>query len=134
MAGTHQSSNHDDTDWKTVPQSIESDITIDALDGSPKGLTRLAVRIELAHHHIRRVGHHGAKNTSQIAAGEGNRSLRALVVLGFVSRKSLVDHLHNGLERGKLHHRVGDLATPEWVQTLVQTKRGISSIFDAPQL
>ena len=117
---TYQSTDHHNTDGQSVPQPSEANITIDAAHCSAKGLTRLAVGIQLAHHHICGMGHNSAENTGQVSTGEGNRGLSALVVVGFLSRQSLVDHFHNGLKRGKLHHGVGDLTAPEGIQTFVK--------------
>lgn len=123
--GTHQSTDHDDTDRQSVPQSPESNISVDPTHSSTERLSRLAIGIQLADHHIGRVRDHCTENTSEVSTGKSHSRLSALVVVGLLSWEATIDNLDNGLERGKLHHRVGDLAAPEWVQALVQTEWGM---------
>lgn len=120
MAATHQSSDHDNTNGKSIPQSPESDVSIDAVHSRAERLTCLTVGIELADHHIGRVRHHSTQNTSQVSTGECNCSLGTLVVVRLLSWQPVIDHLDDCLKRGELHHGVWDLAAPEWVQSLVQ--------------
>src|SRR6202000_1064069 len=81
--------------------------------------------IQLAHHHIGRMRHDRTENTGQVATRERDGGLCALVVVGFVARETGVDHLDDGLEGGKFHHRVGDLSAPERVQAFVKTVKYI---------
>lgn len=118
---TYQGTNHHNTDRQSIPQTPESNISVDAAHRSTKGLTRLTVRIQLADHHVGRVRDHRTENTSQVTTSKRNSRLCTLVVVRFLAWQVLVDHLDNRLKRGKLHHRVGNLATPKWIQTLVQT-------------
>ncbi len=62
----------------------------------------------------------GAEDAREVARGEGDARLRGLGVVGLGAGQARVHHLDNRLERGKLHHGVGDLAAPERVDALVQ--------------
>lgn len=66
------------------------------------------------------MGDDGAEDAGDVAAGEGDGGLGALAVVALAAGQALVDLLDDGLERGELHHGVGDLAAPERVQALVQ--------------
>ena len=120
IAITHQGSDHDNTDGQSIPQSAEANVSIDPAHGCTKRLTCLAIGIELTDHNISWVRHHGTQNTSHVSTRERNCCLSTLVVVGLVSRQAMVDHFDDCFKRGELHHGVGDLAAPEWVQTLVQ--------------
>lgn len=121
MRTTHQGTDHHNTNRKSVPQSPEANVTIDAAHSSAKCLTRLSIRVQLTNHDIGRVRYRSTQNTSEVTTRERNGSLSTLVVVGLLTWQIVVDHLNNSLEGSELHHRVGNLTAPQWVKTLVQT-------------
>lgn len=44
--------NHEDTNWQSVPQTTEADLAVDASDGLARALASLAVAVELRDHDI----------------------------------------------------------------------------------
>ena len=67
------------------------------------------------------MGDNSAENTSKITSCEANSRLSAFAVIRLLARKTLVDHCNDSFERGKFHHSIRDLTTPEWIQALVET-------------
>lgn len=118
--GTHQGSDHDDTDRKPVPQAREADVLVYAAHRGAKGLARLTRGVQFTDHHVGRMRHDRAEDTGHITTGESDGGLGAFVVVRLLPRQVIVDHLHNGLEGSKLHHGVRNLSAPERVQALVQ--------------
>lgn len=118
---THQSSDHDNSNRQAIPQALEANVLIDPTHGRSESLARLPIRIQLADHNIGGVRYNRAQDTGQITAGEGDRCLRSFVVIRLLPREVVVDHLNDRLERCELHHRVRDLSTPEWIQTLEES-------------
>lgn len=115
-----QSTNHANPHRQTVPQPAEADVAVDPADRRARTLARLAVGIQLRHHHIGRVRNHRAANTGDVAAEERHARLLQRVV-GLLRLAELRVDLRDGaLERRELDHRVRDLAGPERVQALVQ--------------
>lgn len=112
---------HDDSHRQAVPEAAEANVLVYPADGTTEGLSWCAVGVELADHDIGRMRYDGAKDTSQVASGEGHSGLSSLAIVRLLTRQAVIDHLDNGLEGGKLHHGIGDLATPQRIQTLVQT-------------
>ena len=117
---TGEGTNHDNSDGQTVPEALEANLLVDSRGDGTHALTGLAVRVELADHDIGGVRDNGAENTGGITTDEGDAGLGGLAVVVLVAGQTLVDGLDDGLERSKLHHGVGDLATPERVETLVE--------------
>lgn len=71
--------------------------------------------------------HDGAKNTCQVTTSKGHSRLRALAVITLLAREASVDHFDNGLKGSELHHGIGDLSSPQRVETLVQATDAFSS-------
>lgn len=78
---THQCTDHHNTDGQSIPQTAESDVTVDAAHGGTKSFASLTVCIELADHHVGRVRDHSTENTGQVTTSKRNGSLRAFVVV-----------------------------------------------------
>ena len=57
---------------------------------------------------------------TSITSGERNSSLGASSVVRFLPRHITIYHLNNRLERGKFHHGVRNLSTPQRVQPFVK--------------
>lgn len=98
-----------------------------------RGLT-LAVRIQLTDHHIGRMTDNGAQDTSNVTTQEADTGLLHRAVALFRLTQKLVDLLDGLFETGELGHRVGDLATPERIQPLVQTGDALLGHDLAPSL
>lgn len=47
-----QGTNHEDTCWKTIPQTAETDIAVDPRNGLPSTFAGLAVAVEFRNHYI----------------------------------------------------------------------------------
>lgn len=126
--------NHDNSHGQTVPQTLETNISIDSAQGLTSTLAGLAVRVEFTDHDICGVGNGGATNTCNVTTEERNTGLGkgAVGLLGL--SKSLVDLRDGSLERGELDHGVWDLACPEGVETLVQTTETLFCDNVAPAL
>jgi hypothetical protein len=118
---TGQSSNHDNSDGQAVPKPLEANISVDSTHGTTKCLTRFAGGVELTDHDIRGMGDDGTQNTCKITTGKRHSRLGGLAIVALLARQTVIDTLHDGLKRCKFHHRVGDLATPKRIDTLVQT-------------
>lgn len=112
---------HNDPNWQSIPQTHESNIAINASNRLPSGLSRFSLRVELRHHDISGMRDHCACNTSDITSEEGNSSLLEPVVGRFGLAEVLVDLVDGGFEGCEFAHRVGDLAGPEGIETLVET-------------
>ena len=115
-----QSTNHDNPDGETVPETHKSDIGVDAAHGGAESFTGQAIGVELADHHVGRVRDDGAEDTGKVATRECDASLSAFTVVGLRAGEVVVDHFDNSLEGGELHHGVWDLAGPEGVETFVE--------------
>ena len=116
-----QSTDHADPHRQTVPQSAEANVAVNPAYRRARALARLAISIELRHHHVSRVRDDRAANTGNVAAEERHSRLlqRVVRLLGLAELR--VDLRDGALERRELDHRVGDLARPERVQALVQS-------------
>ena len=55
--------NHENSDDQTVPETWESDVLVDTPHSGSESFSRLAIRIELADHHICGVGDNGTEDT-----------------------------------------------------------------------
>lgn len=118
---TGKGTNHDNSHWQTVPETLESNVLVDSRSDSTHSLAGLAVGVELADHDIGGVRHNSAEDTGSITSNEGDSGLGSLAVVALATGQTVVNHLNNGLERSELHHGVRDLATPERIETLVET-------------
>ncbi|SPQ18623.1 ddd244d6-febd-4300-8f52-46a01bd2d091 [Thermothielavioides terrestris] len=115
-----QGADHDYAHRQAVPQAHEADVLVYPGRDGAEALAGLAVRVQLADHDVGRVRHDGAQDAGQVAADEGHARLRGFAVVVLAAGEPVVDHLDDGLERGELHHGVGDLAAPQRVEALVQ--------------
>ena len=132
---------HSNSDGQTVPQAFESDVAVDPRHGfssalagyelgsahqrliltSRTGIHTLPVSIQLADHDIRRMTDDRTPNTRNITTQETHPSLLQRVVGLFRLPQCRVDVIDRGFKGCEFHHRVGDLAAPERVQTLVES-------------
>ena len=117
---THQCSNHDNPDGKPIPKTHKANFLVNSTSGSPKRFARLSVGVQLTYHNIRGVRDNSAEDTREVASGERDGGLGALVVVGLLAWEVMVDSLDNVLKRGELHHGVRNLSAPEGIQALVQ--------------
>lgn len=117
---TSQSTNHDNTHGKTVPEPTESNFPVDTAHDFSKGFTRLSIGIEFADHDISGMRDNGTENTSEITTSEGYTGLGSFSVVALLSRQAVINHFHNSFKRGKLHHGIWDLTSPQWIQSLVE--------------
>lgn len=117
---TSQSANHDDTDGETVPESSESNFPVDPAHDGSKCLARFSIRIQFTDHDIGGVGDNGTENTSEISTGEGDTGLRSLAIVALLSGETVINLFNNSLKRSKLHHGIGNLTSPQWIQSLVK--------------
>lgn len=86
---------------------------------TPHGCSGLGV--EFADHVVSRLADNCAKDSSNVAGNKGNPKLLVLGALRFgLGYNILVESLHGVLKACKLHHGVGDLATPQRLQPFVQ--------------
>lgn len=108
---------------EAVPKTAEPDIFVYSVHGASKSFSGLPIRVELAHHDIGWVGDNGAEDSGKVAASKRDTGLNRFPIFGLALRHLAIDGFHDGLETGKLHHRVRDLSTPEWVESLIQAMR-----------
>lgn len=113
-------SNHHDPHGQTIPQAGETNILIYPANRGESALSGFAVRVQLGHHHVRRVTDDRTSDTSDVASQERHSSLLERIELLFRLAERCVDLRDRGLERRELDHRVRNLACPERVQTLVE--------------
>jgi hypothetical protein len=111
--------NHANPHWQTVPQPLETNVSVNPANRLASALASFAISIQLRHHHVSRVRNHRAANTSDITSEERNTSLLQRVVSLLGLSKLLVNLRNSTLKRRELDHRVRDLARPERVQALV---------------
>lgn len=118
-----QSTDHDDSCAQTSPKSLETNVSINLLNGISDSTISLDI-VQLRNNGICRVGDNGAEDSCQITRGEGNRELSSsgVLVLGLLVKDSLVDLFHNLFEGHELHNCVGHLTAPKRDNTLVETK------------
>lgn len=116
-----QSANHANAHGQTVPETAEANVAVNPADGCASTFARLAVRIELRHHHVGRVRDDSAADTGNVASEERHTSLLQDVVRLLGLAELLVNLRNRALERRELDHRVRDLAGPERVEALVET-------------
>jgi len=71
----------------------------------------------------------GAEHSGNVTGSEGDNELLSLGAVGpGLGHNVLVQELDRALEAGELHHGVGDLATPERHQGLVEAVDAFSSV------
>ncbi|KAI6875667.1 hypothetical protein KC323_g123 [Hortaea werneckii] len=87
---------------------------------SSKTLAGFTIGVQLTDHNVGRMRDDGAENTCKISTSESNTGLSALGIVGLLAGQASIHHLHNRFERGKLHHCVGNLSSPQWVQPFVE--------------
>jgi hypothetical protein len=113
--------NHENSGSKTLPETVESDFTIDLLNLSSGGFARRSL-VEDGDHGISWMRNDGAEDTSDVTRHEGNHHLFSLGVFTlWLGENVSVEGLHNLFEGDKLDDGVWNLSAPEWGQTLVET-------------
>jgi hypothetical protein len=137
-----QSTDHEDANGQSIPQTAESDFAVNPADGLASTLTSLAVIVQfrdhdicaplafLPHHlncflHTCRMRNNRTSNTSDVTSQETHTSLLQTAELILWFAQELVDLRNRLLKRRKLDHRIRDLACPERVQTLVQSTNAL---------
>ena len=116
-----EGTDHEDTGTETVPESLESDFTVDLFDLLTSWfITRLLV--QNGDHGICGMGNQSAEDTSPVTGQERYHKLSvfAVLILGLGEDVS-IECLHSVLEGAELDHSVGDLSSPEWAKTLVES-------------
>jgi len=102
-----QSTDHDDTGEQSLPQTSETKLL-----SNTNGSGALTL-VQLGDNGISRVRHDGTEDTSNLTSCECHYQLLRLAALfTWLGDHILVQCLHSTLKAGKLHHGVGDLATP----------------------
>jgi hypothetical protein len=124
---TSQGTNHDNTNWETVPETAEADLGVDTGDSRAHGLGGLLLGVDLGDHDVGRVGDNGTEDTSNVTTKEGDTSLSVDRVFFLLLWKVSVDGKDSVFERGELNHGVWDLSEPQRSDTLVQTTETFSS-------
>ena len=124
-----KSTNHENSGTKTLPETIEADLSVDLLDLSTSRLGGSTSLVEDGDHGISWVRDDGAENTSDVTRHEGNGKLSTLRVRGFVGGENvLVERLDDLLEGDELDNGVWDLSAPEWGKSLEETVSTLSGI------
>ena len=120
--------NHEDSGTETLPESTESDLSIDLLDLGHSGTTSSSL-VEDGDHGVSWMGNNGAEHTSNVTGHESDHELGALGVgalwLGEYGRVEFSDNL---LESDELDNGVWNLSSPEWGKTLVETVVTLGSL------
>lgn len=118
---TSEGTDHDDSGSNTVPETLETDVSVDLTnlltDGCVGGLL-----VKDGNHSVRGVRDDSACDTSQVTRCKHDGELSGLRVglLGLGEDVS-VEGADDVLEGTKLHHGVGDLSHPQGTKTLVET-------------
>ena len=94
----------------------------------------LAISVQLADHDIGRVTDHGTEDTGNITTKETNSCLGQLAITFLGLSHGLIDHLHRLLKSSKFSHGVRNLASPQWVQALVEATKPFLCNNPAPAL
>jgi hypothetical protein len=118
---TPTGSTYDNPDRQTIPETWEANSGVDTAHGCTKAFSWGALGVQFADHDIGRMRDNGAQNTSQVTTSECNSSLAAFTVVVLGAREVVVHSLNDSFEGGELHHGIWDLATPQWVETFVET-------------
>ena len=120
--------NHEDSGTKTLPESSESNLSIDLLDLGHSGTTSSSL-VEDGDHGVSWMGNNGAENTGNVTRHESDHKLGALGVgalwLGEYGRVEFSDNL---LESDELDNGVWNLSSPKWLKTLVESSGTLSGL------
>ncbi len=118
-----QGTDHNDPRSETSPHSSEAKGLGRRANGGALGF------VHVGHNSVGRVGHNSAEDTSDVTSGECDQKLLALGAFSSrLGHNILVKSLDSLLEAGELHHGVGDLATPQRSQGLVETVDALGGI------
>ena len=120
---TSEGSNHEDSGSETVPESLESNLSVDLSDLSAGGHTvAVSSLVEDRDHSVSWVRNNSTENTGPVSREESNEELSALAVgLLWSSPDVLVHSLDGVLESSELNHSVWHLSEPQWGETLVES-------------
>ena len=124
---TGQSTDHDNTDGKTVPETTESNLGVDTGDSGTSSLGGELLSVDLRDHDISGVRDNSAEDTSNVTTEERDTSLGKERVLFLRLRQVVVDGLDSLLERSELNHGVRNLTGPQRRETLVEGTESFSS-------
>jgi len=117
-----EGTNHENSCSKTLPESGETDFTVNLRDLSTSGLVGSGSLVEDGDHGISWMGDDGAENTGNITGHESDSELGTLTVAGLLSGEDVsVEHLHDLFEGDELHNGVWYLSAPKWGQSFVET-------------
>ena len=116
-----EGTNHEDSGSETLPESIESNISVDLLDlGTGTGIGGSLV--EDGDHSVSWMRHDGAEDSSNVSGHEGDHELGGLVVVGFTLGEDIaVESSDDSLESDELDDGVWHLSAPEWGESLVES-------------
>ena len=118
---TSESSDHEDSCSKTLPESIETNLTVD-LSGLNRGWFIAFTLVDDGDHSVSRVGHDSAEDTSPVSWCESDWQLSWFAVAWlWCSQDIIVNELDGVLKCTELHHGVWHLTEPEWLKSLVET-------------
>lgn len=118
---TGEGTNHEDSGSETLPESFESNISVNLLDlghGSGAGLSL----VQDGDHGIGWVRDEGAENTGNVTRHEGDHELGSLAVLGLWLGEDIGVELGDDLlERNELDNGIWNLSSPQWGETFVES-------------
>ena len=116
-----EGTDHENSGSETLPESIESDLSIDLLDlGKGAAISSLSL-VEDGDHGVSWMGNEGAEHTGNVTGHESNHKLSSLAIgVLWRSENRAVEFLHNLLESHELHNGVWNLSGPEWLETLIE--------------
>jgi hypothetical protein len=130
-----QSTNHENTDWQSVPQTAETDLAVDSANGLASALAGLAVAVEFRDHYIyeqsaiafqfrlcaiEKVAY-CTEDTRNITTQERNTRLLQAIIALFRLTQEAVNPRNSLFKCRKLDHCIRDLPCPQRVQSLVQS-------------
>lgn len=124
---TSEGTNHENSGSETLPESVESNLSVDLLDLLSNWLWGSSL-VDNGNHGVRWVGNESAEDTGPVSRQEGNHELGGLAVRRlWLSEDVFVESLNGVLEGSELNHGVWDLSHPEWLKTSVENSVSILS-------
>lgn len=119
---TSEGTDHDDPGHETRPEALESNFSIDPAHLFSEGSGFAALRVEFGDHGVCGVGDNCAEDTGQVAGGEGDAQLSALVVVLLAFGEDvIVEELYEPFKSHELHDSVRHLSAPKRSESFVQS-------------
>jgi hypothetical protein len=117
-----EGTNHEDSGTETLPESSESNLSIDLLDlGHGAAISSLSL-VEDGDHGVSWMRDESAEHTGNVSGHESDHQLGRLAVgVLWLGEDGLVELLHDLLEGDELDNGVWNLSGPEWLETLVES-------------